>query len=390
MSALVVTTTVMALLASLLTSASAQAIAYGEPADRSQTPWFVRIESEMPNPNGGTYTAQCGGSVIAKRWILTAAHCVRNSSGLDAGVDKVVTYINPSNTSSESNKVTIESYTIHPGYQTPGAGYRHDLAVLKTTSDINSQALPIVASGDTLPANSMLDVFGMGEDENGQETFILHTARLQERFSQANGMCGVWDPKSYDNSTMICATRIKTSTTSFDACSGDSGGPLTVGAGTGRKLVGVVSWGQGRCGIVDYPGVYVRLSAYSNWINQTTGVGTNPAQNNGKPTDSGKAKSKPKPAKLTTFRPFKGKYKKLKRNKKLTITLKNPGGLVGTWTIKPGAVGKVRKGKLAAGKTLKVTFKLKSKVKKCTKVKVLFGKKTILTFKVGLNGRKCS
>lgn len=45
-----------------------------------------------------------------------------------------------------------------------------------------------------------------------------------------------------------------------DACHGDSGGPLVYG----RKLLGVTSWGIG-CA-TQYPGIYVRVSYYQNWI----------------------------------------------------------------------------------------------------------------------------
>lgn len=47
---------------------------------------------------------------------------------------------------------------------------------------------------------------------------------------------------------------------------GDSGGPL-IERSTG-SLVGIVSWGEG-CGLADKPGVYTRVSAYADWIDET-------------------------------------------------------------------------------------------------------------------------
>lgn len=46
-----------------------------------------------------------------------------------------------------------------------------------------------------------------------------------------------------------------------DALRGDSGGALVVG----NTQIGVVSWGK-KCDETFYPGVYIRVSYYTNWI----------------------------------------------------------------------------------------------------------------------------
>lgn len=53
----------------------------------------------------------------------------------------------------------------------------------------------------------------------------------------------------------------------MDACAGDSGGPLVCG----DTLYGVVSFGVG-CADPGHPGVYAKVSAVRDWIEDYTGV----------------------------------------------------------------------------------------------------------------------
>lgn len=61
----------------------------------------------------------------------------------------------------------------------------------------------------------------------------------------------------------------------LDACQGDSGGPLMsdpnqAGAPAALDqrytLLGLVSFGPRTCGVSNFPGVYTRVAAYTDWI----------------------------------------------------------------------------------------------------------------------------
>ena len=72
-------------------------------------------------------------------------------------------------------------------------------------------------------------------------------------------------PESYDGritENMLCAGLAEGGA---DACFGDSGGPLMVYSDGAWKLTGVVSFGQ-ECALPDKYGVYMRITAFENWI----------------------------------------------------------------------------------------------------------------------------
>ncbi|XP_067137999.1 transmembrane protease serine 9-like [Centruroides vittatus] len=231
----------------------------GRNAEEGEVPWIASIYLR------GIYS--CVGSIIAKRWILTAAHCFMSTSKPRNYYIRVGNlYMN-----GQGNDLDIESIYKHPNYRNPRR-YNNDIALLKLKDDIvyNKYTWPICLDRNNVTLNDKIaTVAGWGKLEEGgaYHPEILQLVRLP---IVNNEMCQQWfrnNGKKWviveDN--QICAGYEEGGK---DACQGDSGGPQYVKQGNSHILIGVVSSGIG-CARPQTPGLYTRVSSYITWIDET-------------------------------------------------------------------------------------------------------------------------
>ena len=255
----------------------------GQPAAEGKFPWQVRLYGSDDDQVGF-----CGGSIIGDRWILTAAHCLLNTEAVTVGYG--------SNDRTKTTKIPSEKIIVHPGYI---AGEKTDVALIKLAKPIpNAAAISYADAAQEkalMPTGAKVTVTGWGaiwdfpafqnsvqvmagrstvserkllSDEELQAPRKLHEVDV-EVIDDAECKA-VYDalqvPAFTIGNTEICAIA---PTGGKDSCFGDSGGPLIVKADNqrGYTQVGIVSWGP-QCGNPLYPGVYTRVSSFSNWIKQ--------------------------------------------------------------------------------------------------------------------------
>ncbi|HEY4955870.1 MAG TPA: serine protease [Gemmatimonadaceae bacterium] len=233
----------------------------GIPAPTGAYPWQVSLGvSWIADPYRAHF---CGGSVISASWIVTAAHCLENTSTKDVIVTAGTHLLGSETGGARRNvKRIIVKSNFDP--QT----MNNDVALIELLEPLELdpaiQPIRLLSSaeeGGLLQKGTQLTVTGWGTTrQNGKPVRDLRYVEvpLVERAT-----CN--RPLAYDSQisvNMICAG---VAAGGVDACQGDSGGPLTVGAATTPELAGIVSWGEG-CARPNKPGVYTRVSSYSRWV----------------------------------------------------------------------------------------------------------------------------
>jgi len=121
---------------------NSQKITGGEPVGKSHKwPWIARLQFKYVHEYGHTAVAQCGGTIVANKFILTAAHCCYEK-------DEVVAFLaenfikHPKAGKDPRFKTTIskEGIFIHPEYRSPstygGSTANRDVCLLRTKIDL--------------------------------------------------------------------------------------------------------------------------------------------------------------------------------------------------------------------------------------------------------------
>jgi secreted trypsin-like serine protease len=201
--------------------------------------------------NGKPY-ASCGGSLIDQDSVLTAAHCLLNTTGALVVVGR--TDLRKKNRGQE---IRASRPFIHPRYS--GGGY--DAGVLKLRRSVKG-IKPIKL---TTPKQNNLETPGRKLTVAGWGLTGFNGTYPTNRLRQAqvpvvsdrrakSSYDAVVEPPGYEPPLMIAAGN----SSKENACVGDSGGPL-FDSGS-RTQVGIVSRGYYKCGTARYPGVYTEVN----------------------------------------------------------------------------------------------------------------------------------
>lgn len=239
------------------------------------------LYNSFPLSDDGTWSIECGGFLINKRYVVTAAHCVTGKEVADTGrlinvrlgeynTETEVDCVQLGTTSECADPVQnfgIEETIVHEGYRPVDTSFlkrENDIALVRLSGNVKYSEFvaPICLPSDSFPGtgeNKQLVVAGWGRTLVSKRSPIKLKVNVPTyNFESCRQVYSLRNINLVDS--QVCAG----GNYAQDSCSGDSGGPLMSRENGAWIAEGIVSFGLG-CG-VERPAVYTKVQSFLPWI----------------------------------------------------------------------------------------------------------------------------
>jgi len=255
----------------------------GTEATPNSWPWQISFQTRGDNFHF------CGGVIVNKDWIVTAAHCclalgrpVLSNFQIRVGAHDITR-----GSENGATTHTLSQIIVHPNYD--DNNIENDYCLLKVSTPIvfSSAVSPVClgteaheASGTTCWATGWGDTIGDGGAglRNLANPFSVKSTNLRSTREAATRLRQVdlkllsydecqkiWGPFGGIVESNICAMNPRK-----HICQGDSGGPIVCASNGQYHLVGVSSFVYRGCTKPGVPGVFARTSFVNGWIAENT------------------------------------------------------------------------------------------------------------------------
>ncbi|XP_037931971.1 cationic trypsin-like [Teleopsis dalmanni] len=232
--------------------------------DNYFTKFMVSIRTGKPIVAYGD-NHMCGGAIISKRCVVTAAHClVHAMTTIKIPVDGMYVVAGSKyrlNVTTSTQTLYVKKSFVHPSYSTIETVADVGLLHLEGQFILDDKTVAaITIARETPKANTKCITGGWGSAYFlGPSPDNILYVNLQTITRTA---CKIFITEFEEG--MICAVSLEVP--EMDTCQGDSGGPLICD----KFLSGIVSFGY-ECG-VGYPGVYADVAFYRDWVLQNHAI----------------------------------------------------------------------------------------------------------------------
>lgn len=231
----------------------------GEPVTKSQSwGWMASLRR-----NGAH---ECGASLIAPSYVITAAHCVPDiefTFSLSLNFDTT-------NISNIGQLRYVNKIYIHPLYNEQL--FTDDLAILRLDRPINLTNSNITTI--CLPSKSDFNLTNAEYPPEDESLIAIGWGSTAPHIRESTPILQQVTLKAVGRTTDACVRTIYNDTVQFcaglpdgskDTCQGDSGGPLMLFKNRKWQLVGITSYGES-CAKANSSGVYTRIAYYESYI----------------------------------------------------------------------------------------------------------------------------
>nr|XP_013189650.1 unnamed protein product [Amyelois transitella] len=240
----------------------------GSPTTITQYPILAQL---LLDSWGSQYYVQhCAGVILTTRHVISTAHCFQynDNTGMNYTQPKYWK-IRVGSSFRSRGGVSHSVKTIIPHQKFNKYYYTRDIAVVVVTRPFvlgqNVRQGTIINRGTEVKPNSLCTLVGWGSKEvdgpqpDQLQHAMMYTIDQKVCAARYKTISAVIDDK------MMCAGLLNVG--GVDGCFGDSGGPLIYKG----LVVGLVSYGYS-CGHRYYPGVYTKISSYTDWIIKTVAL----------------------------------------------------------------------------------------------------------------------
>ncbi|GAB6030888.1 hypothetical protein CHUAL_007720 [Chamberlinius hualienensis] len=252
----------------------------GREAKLGAWPWMAFVSRNM-----GEYFIACGGSLINNEWILTAAHCLVNSSTGALNDERNYTVLLGDNDRTKitdyknysPNIFNVSQLIAHEDYSLESSENDIGLIRLSRPVDFSDTIRPICLPGHSLSITSFEGkkcyISGWGKRwERGRLSVLLQELSVEvisDKFCR-NLYKDIGIKVFNSNICIYAASKRK------GACSGDSGGPLMFHDEISGLwyVIGIMSHRFILCSdaFSGYPDIFTQVTSYLDWINENITV----------------------------------------------------------------------------------------------------------------------